>query len=722
MAGTEAEGLDYATLFEAGITFAQKLASDRWTDYNLHDPGVTILQQLCYALTDLAYRTHWEDADLFTPQQTYKPRTTFFPGPDILTCAPVTKRDHRNLLYAQIANVQNSWLRASTDPRKIDGLYDIDIQPYDPRISQEDPEALAGKVRSTYVTRRPLCEDVANIRILEPLPVKITAKIDIAETEAPEDIAAYIIASLQEHLIETPSYASIQTERDAGKSYDEIFQGPALNVLIYNKTSDERPMRLSVQRFEAVAASARGVRNIRNLSVEVGGQILAFGDFGWSDDQFPWIDAKNTFGGAPDSKSGITLWRGDREQNLNVERVLRNIEHQNYMDQEHTISTLRSIHEDLYNSAPIGVPRSLDVYTSIREQLPAIYGFGRYGVTNLFNNQQESKDYAERRSVQVDQLKAYLLIFDQVMANHLKQLASLPQLFSLDPAASNLTYYSQALEEPGAEGAGSIREFLLSRSETVAASLAEKQAHAIDRREKLLNHLLARFNENFDDTRWTRVWEAGCKTASDIDDMMKRRNTAKADFLSDYVFLGGFRGAGFAYSEPPAGQSSFTSRKSVAVLNQSQAPEDDSSGAYKRSHPETGLEQRLKALTGVTELYVVEHILLRNRADTEDIALADFYSLRLSLVAFENQPALQSFVRRAFLDNCPAHIDGRLLFLQDPQKEQFLGYHGDWQKAYARAFPSTGAVSRAALVDLDRQSLLLRTFLMDRAPQSDPQE
>ncbi len=57
-------GMDFALLREEGIRRIQKLAGDTWTDHNLHDPGVTILEQLCYAITDLSYRLDFEMKDL----------------------------------------------------------------------------------------------------------------------------------------------------------------------------------------------------------------------------------------------------------------------------------------------------------------------------------------------------------------------------------------------------------------------------------------------------------------------------------------------------------------------------------------------------------------------------------------------------------------------------------------------------------------------------------
>ena len=60
----EHPGMDYALLRQEGIKIIEKLAGSRWTDYNTHDPGITILEALCYAITDLSYRLSFEMEDL----------------------------------------------------------------------------------------------------------------------------------------------------------------------------------------------------------------------------------------------------------------------------------------------------------------------------------------------------------------------------------------------------------------------------------------------------------------------------------------------------------------------------------------------------------------------------------------------------------------------------------------------------------------------------------
>ena len=61
------EAEDYQLLRSYGLDYIQKLGGKLWTDYNIHDPGITILELLCYALTDLGYRTAFPIQDILTP-------------------------------------------------------------------------------------------------------------------------------------------------------------------------------------------------------------------------------------------------------------------------------------------------------------------------------------------------------------------------------------------------------------------------------------------------------------------------------------------------------------------------------------------------------------------------------------------------------------------------------------------------------------------------------
>jgi hypothetical protein len=112
---------DFYRMRREGIGFIATAGSANWTDYNVHDPGITILEALCYAITDVGYRIDWDIADILSPQtpssdplQPY-PNQAFFTARDILTVNPTTSDDFRRLLI-DLPDVHDAWLLCKTCP------------------------------------------------------------------------------------------------------------------------------------------------------------------------------------------------------------------------------------------------------------------------------------------------------------------------------------------------------------------------------------------------------------------------------------------------------------------------------------------------------------------------------------------------------------------------------------------------------------------------------
>lgn len=119
---TPAPAQDYGGLRELGMERIRKLSGKLWTDHNSHDPGITILETLAYAITDLGYRTGFPTADLLTrPDGLIGPasETGLFPAHVALTCSPLTIADHRQVLL-RIRDVHNAWLDPMQDPTEPD--------------------------------------------------------------------------------------------------------------------------------------------------------------------------------------------------------------------------------------------------------------------------------------------------------------------------------------------------------------------------------------------------------------------------------------------------------------------------------------------------------------------------------------------------------------------------------------------------------------------------
>jgi len=103
--------MDWARLRKEGIRHIERLASSIWTDYNTHDPGITILEVLCYAITDLGYRSRFDDVDLFSAEG----GNPFFTAEQVLPNGPITALDFRKLII-DIEGVRNAWVEAQETP------------------------------------------------------------------------------------------------------------------------------------------------------------------------------------------------------------------------------------------------------------------------------------------------------------------------------------------------------------------------------------------------------------------------------------------------------------------------------------------------------------------------------------------------------------------------------------------------------------------------------
>jgi hypothetical protein len=120
----ESKSQQYDFLREEGLKYIQKVAGKIWTDYNIHDPGVTILEVLAYAITELGYRSSYNIEDLLENDPENKDAAdirNFFTAREILPNCPVTINDYRKLLIdvdkhiiidkeTEHVGIKNAWI------------------------------------------------------------------------------------------------------------------------------------------------------------------------------------------------------------------------------------------------------------------------------------------------------------------------------------------------------------------------------------------------------------------------------------------------------------------------------------------------------------------------------------------------------------------------------------------------------------------------------------
>lgn len=106
---------DFALLREEAMKVLRSIASGSWNDHNYHDPGITLLEALCYAVTEMGLRSGMDMRDLAASDISGRSQDFFTPG-EIMPVSPVTLQDFRKVLIDHPL-VQNAWLFAQdTDP------------------------------------------------------------------------------------------------------------------------------------------------------------------------------------------------------------------------------------------------------------------------------------------------------------------------------------------------------------------------------------------------------------------------------------------------------------------------------------------------------------------------------------------------------------------------------------------------------------------------------
>ena len=130
----EVRPFDYATLRQEAIGLAQKLSGKIWTDYNVHDPGVTILEQMVFTLTELGYKTGFDVEDYlasFDGNIDYESQALYAPAL-VMQEFPVTQDEYASFFKSRIY-CERHFTKLRCYPQKVrfttddNGCYRVEI-------------------------------------------------------------------------------------------------------------------------------------------------------------------------------------------------------------------------------------------------------------------------------------------------------------------------------------------------------------------------------------------------------------------------------------------------------------------------------------------------------------------------------------------------------------------------------------------------------------------
>ncbi len=153
----------YQRMQEQTLERLQELSGQIWTDYNAHDPGVTIADYMNYALFEMQYK-------LDLPFETYLGTTLarfedsgIFSARKIFAPSVVTTSDYEQLIIQEIAEVETCSVTIHN------GRYHIQFS-LESHLKEVAPEAVREQVIALFHRNRNLCEDLASVEIIGKLP------------------------------------------------------------------------------------------------------------------------------------------------------------------------------------------------------------------------------------------------------------------------------------------------------------------------------------------------------------------------------------------------------------------------------------------------------------------------------------------------------------------------------------------------------------------------
>ncbi len=650
----EHAAMDYARLRAEGIALLGRLAGAQWTDFNTHDPGITILEQLCYAITDLGYRIAHPMPDLLAGAG------LGLPGPAaILLGDPVSAADLRKLVL-DVEGIDNAWieaaepelpvyfhagsgelrLRPSGDeadarPVRLRGLERVMLQTSD-RLSGD---AALDQVAARLHRSRALGADF-QVALLDGFEVTIEAAIEVGPIEDASEVLADILEQLEAYLAPPVRFTALADARARGHRLDELLEGPLLERGVVLGPLPQPRRMISVSDLIHVITDVPAVRAVRSIELSSSTQRGV-----WTLD----IPSGHVATLVPD----LTLLRAGLPVRVDMVEVQRRLAARRAAA---SASTRTSESPEL--RPPEGRDRRLARHSSIQHQLPAAYGVGALGLPDSAS--------AERKA-QARQLEGYLLIFDQLLANAFAQLAHAHELLS-PSVGSTRSYFAQVVEDPRLR----LHELVRLSSASQQAWLDDKVeslvagSDPLERRKRFLTHLLARFAEQLGD----HALIDHTNSSDHVDAQLIRDRQA---LLRDYPRLSSTRGSGY----------------------------DLFAGTRELS----GLEQRIRLSLGLPDqrgFVLVEHVLLRpipedarQLGDEADplvpllagVAGPDPWSLQISFV-FEDLGSpdehFEQLVARTILDETPAHLSAQLHWLGgEGADDHWAAFVAAWQEFQA---------------------------------------
>lgn len=548
-------------------------------------------------------------------------------------------------------------------------------------------ERILSEVTLELGAHRNLCEDFCCVKLVCVEEVGVCADIEVKPDADIERVLANVLLKIEQYFNPKIKFYTLRELMVEGIAVEDIFEGPMLDhgfVKTDELESTQLKSRLRTSDIINDLVEIEGIVAVKNLQLtrydQNGMAVCGVSDLeegtnknkisaDWmleiSDRCQPRLSIDN---------SSFRFYKSGLPFKANADEV------------QDTLSQLRGQEERLKitNSGELDLPvpqgqyRSLEEYSPVQYSFPLSYGTGLDGVR---------EPATEKRRAQARQMKAYLMVFEQLLANALAQLANAKNLFTLDDQQVQTYFVRDLGKEEIICGVTDLLNPELDAGQL--QQMVETEAVKLDRRNRFLDHLMARFGEQFNEYTLQLTNYLGQQTAA------RELIRDKIDFLKDYPLVSRDRAKGLNYKNNPlAPRNQAVLRKRIALL--------------------LGLKSEMEE-----KILIIEHLLLRPRFPGDalmEVCLdkncitcgnEDPYSFQLTVVMpgwmapFDKNIELRRFADRTIRQEIPSHLSDRICWVSKQQYETFQPAWEEWLVVNAQSDVRPGRCSNEVVKKIE---------------------
>lgn len=430
---------EFSTLRAEMLEHVQLMSGNLWTDYNLHDPGVTILEQLCYALTDINYRSEYAIEDLLVnaDDEIDLHQHGLFTADEALPNRPLTTIDYQKYLIDKVDEIAYVYLtparisESGAQSILCSCLYDVYITQKQNMFEHKHcstPEAIEKILKQAFNQARNLGEDINRTVLIKEEQVDLVATIEIDDRPS-IPILAEIYFNISKSISGAIEKKTMQTDSADEYLLADKLTGPLLNAgFLDDKDIENKIRKTSISSLVSILKNISGITKIKSITFETkSGEVFS--------------DCL-----ASNKETSHCLIIPSTQEDIKV-RLLSNGKMVGTNIVEFINAYEMLVHNNYHQQKAMGLEpaasvyshkrKSLTSYSSVQSQFPNVYGISQLGIPPSFSTE---------RKAQAMQLKGYLLLFDQIMADHLAMLDNAQDLFSIN-LKSKSSYKTQVLQK-----------------------------------------------------------------------------------------------------------------------------------------------------------------------------------------------------------------------------------------------------------------------------------